>query len=168
MTEQVLAEITPSPGRRAIALLLLLALGVVMIYVALTSAAIGIPLQAVFLLSGIGALVLVSALRSATARSLRLTEAGIADSRGRVLCAMSEIAAVERGAFAFKPSNGFALRLKSPAPRGWAPGLWWRFGRRLGVGGIVSSSQAKFMADMIALRLAGKDLAPLPPRSGRD
>jgi hypothetical protein len=61
---------------------------------------------------------------------------------------------VERGAFAFKPSNGFLVRLDKPLGRGWAPGLWWRLGRLLGVGGVTSASQSKAMAEILSLELA--------------
>ena len=70
---------------------------------------------------------------------------------------MDEIDRVERGAFAFKPSNGFLVHLKKPGHRAWQPGLWWRMGRKLGIGGVTPAGQAKFMADMIALRLRGGD-----------
>jgi len=162
MSNEVLAEITPSAGRRIMAIGMLLLLGAVLIYVALSSAAVGFGLQVLFLVCGVGALALCGLVRRATRHSIRLTEAGLFDSGGRTLCTLPQIAGVERGAFAFKPSNGFALRLKARAPRAWAPGVWWRFGRRLGVGGVTSSSQAKFMADMIAMRLAGYDMPSFP------
>ena len=80
---------------------------------------------------------------------------GLRDGNGRLLCRMDQIAGVDRGAFAFKPSNGFLVKLKEPMPRVWQPGLWWRLGRRIGVGGVTPAGQGKFMADMIALKLRG-------------
>jgi hypothetical protein len=62
---------------------------------------------------------------------------------------IDQIRSVERGVFAFKPSNGFTIRLKSKAPAAWQPGLWWRAGRSVGVGGVTSSTPAKFMAEQI-------------------
>jgi hypothetical protein len=53
-----------------------------------------------------------------------------------------------------KPSNGFTVVMETKQPRAWAPGLWWRVGRRVGVGGVTGASQTKFMAEQIALRLA--------------
>jgi len=156
MTDDVLAEIRPTFVRRFLAIGMLIALGAVLVYLGLGSSAAGFVLQVLFLALGVGALLLAERVRRATAVSLELTETGLRESGGRMICAMADIATVERGAFAFKPSNGFVIRLKAAAPRAWAPGLWWRFGRRLGVGGVTSSAQARFMADMIAMRLAGQ------------
>jgi hypothetical protein len=89
---------------------------------------------------------------------IELTETEIRTSNGEVLARMDEILAVDRGAFAFKPSNGFTLKLNTKKPRAWAPGLWWRFGRRVGVGGVTSAGQAKFMAEQIALRITAARL----------
>ena len=88
----------------------------------------------------------------ATGRTIRLTEAGLEQSDGRILVAMDEIAGVERGLFAAKPSNGFLIRLERSYPLAWAPGLWWRWGRRLGVGGMTRAGEAKAIAELLALR----------------
>ena len=45
------------------------------------------------------------------------------------------------------------LKTKTPAARRWEPGLWWRIGRRIGVGGVTPASQSKVMADLISARL---------------
>jgi hypothetical protein len=61
---------------------------------------------------------------------------------------------VDRGTFAFKPSNGFLLRTETRQPRLWQPGLYWRTGRRIGVGGITRAAESKALADLIAIKLA--------------
>lgn len=94
----------------------------------------------------------------ATSGQVVMTEEGLFDQDGRPLALMEDIAGIERGMFALKPSNGFVVRLKTKAPSAWAPGLWWRMGRRLGVGGVTSAGAAKAMADILALRLQGEDL----------
>ncbi len=73
---------------------------------------------------------------------------------GRVLAEIENIHRVDRGAFAFKPSNGFLLSLNAAATIAWVPGLWWRRGRKVGVGGLVPANQAKLVAEMIALDIA--------------
>ncbi len=40
----------------------------------------------------------------------------------------------------------------------WRPGLWWRVGRRIGVGGMTPASQTKFMSEIIAAMIAQRDL----------
>ena len=108
------------------------------------------------ILIGIGLVSLWQATRfhRATQRDLVLTREGLFDSEGEALARMEDIASVDRGAFAFKPSNGFMIHLKDPAPRGWVPGLWWRIGRRVGVGGATSGKAARDLADVMTLMLA--------------
>lgn len=151
--EDILVTIRPAQWRRGMAVGMLGALGVLLVWLALGSQEVGLGLRAMFLGTGAAALVMSERIWRTTGVSLILTERGLHDSNGRELCRTEDMAAVERSAFAFKPSNGFAIRLKRPMPRAWVPGLWWRFGKRLGVGGVVSKHQAKAMADFIALRL---------------
>jgi hypothetical protein len=150
--------ISPSPVRRAIATLMLLGLGGLLIYLAFASPPDSLFWQAFLLAAGGLALYGANRLYHATSFKISLTDDNIVDSAGRELCRLDNIASVQRGAFAFKPSNGFLIRLKTPLVRTWAPGLWWRFGRNVGVGGVIPASEAKFMAEMIALHLA--DLQP--------
>lgn len=98
-------------------------------------------------LAMLGAGLLTFSLWRATAGAVLLRASGrLETDRGQVLVLAGGIASVEAGAFAFRPSNGFLLRLKEKAPPGWAPGLWWRLGRRLGVGGLAQSAEVKAMA----------------------
>jgi len=148
----IYASVHASPARRLFAYAVLLLLGGVVLYTALAHPPTGGWL--VFLLFfGIGALWLAERLRRATLLRIDLTATDIRDSAGTVLATMDEIKSVERGVFAFKPSNGFTLVVETRKPLGWAPGLWWRMGRRVGVGGVTSAGQAKFMAEQIAFRL---------------
>jgi hypothetical protein len=40
------------------------------------------------------------------------------------------------------------------AGRRWQPGLWWRLGKRVGVGGVAPGHQTKAMAQIIEALLA--------------
>lgn len=151
--DDMVAQITPSPLRRAIAIGILATLGGMLIYLALSRPPAALVWQVFLLLTGGLVLYLAEQVRRATALTIELSDGRIVDSSGRELCRLDEIESVERGAFAFKPSNGFLIRLKSRKPGIWAPGLWWRTGRRIGVGGVTPASQAKFMSDLIAYRL---------------
>jgi len=146
-----------------IAVSMLAALGGVLIYVAFSNPPASQVWRAGFVLVGIGALVVADLLRRATQIRIVMTHEVIRDTSGRVLCRVDDIALVEKSAFAFKPSNGFSIITKKPQSRVWAPGLWWRFGRRIGVGGVTSAAEAKFMADIISLELRG-DLEKLHPK----
>ena len=77
------------------------------------------------------------------------------DSDGTVIARLDNIEKVDRSAFAMKPSNGFLIILKEPGPRVWRPGLWWRLGRRVAVGGVTNGAHTRPMADMMKLKLAG-------------
>ena len=148
-------ELKASPPRRFIAAFVLFVTGALLLWIAMTSppASVG---WLIFLLV-IGGVILWAAMRlwQATASTMTLTDEALVDSSGTVLCHIDNMRAVERGIFAFKPSNGFLIRMHKPVGKGWAPGMWWRFGTRLGVGGVTPSAQAKAMADIIALRLSG-------------
>ena len=111
------------------------------------------PSLSSLLLVAIGAAVVWQALvfYRATSAALVLTEEGLFDTNGAELARLDNIAKVDRGFFAFKPSNGFMILLKKPRERVWRPGLWWRFGRRVGVGGATSGKAARDMADVIAI-----------------
>ncbi|MEM9582628.1 MAG: hypothetical protein AAGA08_05895 [Pseudomonadota bacterium] len=152
----VIAGIVPSAPRRTFGTGVLYALGVVLIYVAVTnppSAA-----YAVFLI-GFGLLCLYGGLRmwQVTGRVIELTEEALRLSDGTLICRTEDIRKVDRSFFAFKPSNGFLITLNTSYPAKWAPGLWWRMGKRIGVGGVTPGSQAKMMADTIAALIATRD-----------
>ncbi|MET4101250.1 hypothetical protein ABIE58_000667 [Roseovarius sp. MBR-78] len=110
--------------------------------------------QAAMVAMGVGALWMARRMWRATAASLVLTPRALKSSDGRVLAEMEDIVAVARGAFAFKPSNGFTLTLRKPGPFVWEPGLWWRLGRRVGVGGVTPGTPARFMAELMQERIA--------------
>jgi hypothetical protein len=138
-----------SPGRRVAAVGLLGILGAFLVWSGLASPS-ATPLAVVVLVgAGIVALVLGWQLWQATAGSIVLTATEIVDDRGRVLCRIADVERIETGMLALKPANGFLVHLRAPAPRAWAPGLWWRHGRRLGIGGSVSRHEAKAMAEIV-------------------
>ena len=95
-------------------------------------------------------------MRRVTELTIELTETDLQDSSGMVLAQIDDVRSVQRGTFAFKPSNGFTPVLKIKKPRAWLLGLWWRIGRRVGVGGVTSAGQAKFMAERINMMIKEK------------
>jgi hypothetical protein len=153
-TDDPIATLTPAPLRRALSFSVLFALGVMLVYLAFTVPGAGVLTRAVLVVGGIGAIVLADKQRRATSLSIVMTATGLYESTGREICQLDDITGIDRGAFAFKPSNGFLIRTKSSGARAWAPGLWWRLGRRIGIGGVVPASQAKLMSDAITVRLA--------------
>lgn len=152
----IYATVEASGARRIFAYGILFSLGTLVIYTALARPP-AIHWLVFMLGFGVASLWLAERLRRATLLVIELTETEVRDSSGMVLATMDEVKGVDRGVFAFKPSNGFTLVMKTKRPRGWAPGLWWRLGRRVGVGGVTSAGQAKFMAEQIAFRLNDRD-----------
>ena len=148
----IYARVQASPARRVFAYGVQFGLGALLIY---TTLALPPALHWMIFMLGFGLLMLWQAerMRRATTVSIELTETDLRDSTGTVLARIDEVVSVERGTFAFKPSNGFTLVLKSKKPRAWLPGLWWRIGRRVGVGGVTNAGQSKFMAERINMMI---------------
>lgn len=154
---RIAARLDMGPVRYWATCTVIAALALLLSYVAMTSAN-SMLTQTVL---GVMALCIFAVLIlfiKAGRQSLFLTNDGIFDSHGRAICTLEEIERVDRGSFAFKPSNGFLVRTKSRGTRAWHPGLWWRMGNLIGIGGITSNAQGKAMADLLALRLRGEDL----------
>ena len=154
---EVIATLGASVARRMFAYGAVFALGALLIVLAFVQPP-ALGWQLFLIVFGGGALVVAERLRRATLQGLVLTEVALYDTAGQVLTRMDNIRSVDRGAFAFKPSNGFVLRLKSPETLGWAPGMWWRYHTRIGVGGAMPSGPAKYMAEQIALRIVASRL----------
>lgn len=152
----IYATVAASPIRRLFAYGILFSLGALVLFTTISEPP-AVPWLVFMLAFGVGVLVLAERLRRATMLVVELTETEVRDSSGAVLARIDQIKGVDRGVFAFKPSNGFTLVMTSKQPRSWAPGLWWRLGRRVGVGGVTSAGQSKFMAEQIAFRLAERD-----------
>ena len=152
-SDEILATVGASAGRRVLAITALVTLGVLLVYVAFTGGP-SFGWQVFLVAVGAGSLWLADLMRKATANVIHLTETELRDSDGTVIAQVEEIEGVDRGAFAFKPSNGFLLKTTAAGSRVWRPGLWWRVGRRVGVGGMTPGHQTKFMSEIIAVRLA--------------
>lgn len=153
----VLATLSASKPRRLLGLAVLLCLGFGLIYLALARPPAALGWQLFLLGLGGAALVLGEKMRRATQGKVVLTEEGLFDGEGRLLAPIEEITGVERGPFAMKPSNGFMVRLSKARGRAWAPGLWWRMGHRLGVGGVTPAAQAKVMSEALTVLLMERE-----------
>ena len=157
MSTEVLATVSASAPRRVIGVAMLAALGALVLYLAL-QAGQG-ALWTVFLaVMGIGSIWLALRMWQATEATVILTAEGLHSSDGTVIAAIEDIAAVERGFLAMKPSNGFVIRTKTAGPRAWQPGLWWRLGKRVGIGGVTPGSQSKTMSEILAALLTDATL----------
>ena len=156
-TPEVIAVVRASLGRRLIGLVALGGLGIMLIYIALARSP-DLGWQAFLIVIGLGAIWLADGMRRGTASQVELTETALQDADGTVIAHLDDIENIDRGFFAFKPSNGFLVKTRHSAPRAYRPGLWWRMGRRIGIGGMTPGSQTKFMSEMLAAILAEREL----------
>lgn len=148
--EEILAVMQASTGRRMLGVGCLSILGAMLVWVGVTRSFDALVWQALMVLIGAAALWLAHAMWRATALRIELTREVLRSADGEVIVAIDDIENMDRGMFAFKPSNGFLLKAKTKAPARWRPGLWWRLGRRIGLGGVTPGYQSKVMSEMIA------------------
>jgi len=156
-SDEVLARLPASPGRRAFGVGMQAVLGAILLWTALAHPPEALGWLAFLLGAAALALYAAKAMWDATAVEIVLTRSGIYEAGGREIARLDNIASVDRGLFAFKPSNGFLLRLHAPVGRVWAPGLWWRMGRRVGVGGVTPGGQGRAMADIVSALLMERE-----------
>lgn len=147
-TEDILSVLPASAGRRWMGIIVFFALGVLLLWLGIANAP-SFGWRITFIVSGAAALWGADVMRRATADEIVLTREVLRTRSGRVLTRVDNVDKVERGAFAFKPSQGFLVRLKTPTQPGWAPGLWWARGTFVGIGGVVSGGQARAMAEIL-------------------
>lgn len=153
---EVLVTARASPLRRMIGLATLAALGLFLIYAAFAQPTGGMLWKVVLVALGGAILWIAEKMRSATASGIELTATELRDMDGTTIARIDELQSVDRGVFAFKPSNGFLLRTSAGAGNAWRPGLWWRVGRRIGVGGMTPANQTKAMSEIIAQLVADR------------
>ena len=92
-----------------------------------------------------------------SAQGIVLDETGLHQEDGTPIAPIDDIATVDRALFSFKPSNGFIIRLHQPIGAAWSPGMWWRVGRRVGIGGITGGADTKIVADALSFMVAERD-----------
>ena len=153
MQEDVLATVAASAPRRWIGVGMLITVGSLVIYVALVNPP-EFGWQMFLLTMGGASFWLSQRMWNATEETIELTRDVLRTGSGQVICEVNEIEGIDRGVFAFKPSNGFLIITRSSGGRSWAPGLWWRMGRRIGIGGMTAAAEAKFMSEMLSAMLA--------------
>jgi hypothetical protein len=151
-SDTILAAVHASQPRRYLGVAMTVMLGFLLTALGV-SQGIGPVGQLVLIAVGLGCLWHAQRLWVASRGALYLTEDALLDHTGAVLARMDQVTTVSRGTFAMKPAGGFTLTLSDRLPRLSAPGMWWRAGRRLGVGGVTDRGPARFMAEMIAAKI---------------
>lgn len=147
--DDVLMELNISPIRRMFALAVLGLLGLLLIWNSLMLPGGSVLVKLFLLLIGAAVFWLGIKMYDRTRGGLVLTSTALSDYRGTCLIRMDDVVGVEKGVFALKPSNGFMLKSKTAPGNLWAPGMYWRLGTRVGVGGITNAREAKSMIEVI-------------------
>ncbi len=148
-----LARLEISQARRTVGIAMQGGLGLFLLYI--VAARPGGDLLGSLILAATGLAMLWFAWKFwvATGAALVLTTEGLFDTAGRKFCSFEDIEKIDRGFFAFRPSSGFVILCKTRVQRGWAPGLWWAFGRHIGIGGATGRPAGKQMADIMSVML---------------
>lgn len=154
---KVLIRLHPSPFKRAFSVLCTGVFGLFLIYLAASLPPVSATWRLMLAAIGLGAAWFGWRIWLATSRAVVLREDGLFDSEGTPLAPVELLTRTDRGVFAFKPANGFVLTLREPMPSGWAPGLWWRIGRRVGIGGTLPGGGARAMSDAVSALLQDRD-----------
>ncbi len=153
MQQEVLAKVKASTPRRWLGVGMLAVVGAMVLYVAMATPPE--PVWQVFLfVVGAAAFWLAYRMWHATDDWIELTQTELRTGTGRVIARVQDIEAIDRGVFAFKPSNGFLVRTRTKEENAWAPGLWWRLGQRVGIGGMTAAAETKFMSEMLSAMIA--------------
>ena len=147
----VILKIKPSAGRRIFGIIILCLVAVIMMNYAFGDKAQSIVLRFILLLMAVVFLWQAQANLRFIGAALILKREGLFDDQGALICSLSNINQIDRGWISFKPSNGLLVRMHKPMALKWSPGLYWRFGKSLGIGGMVSPVLTKEMSDKLLL-----------------
>ena len=139
----------------------MLLLAFLLIYVVLTAPP-SPGWQVFILMLGAGAVWFAIQMYRATASSVVLTRDGLHDGDGTLIVNLADIRHVDRSFFAFKPSHGVILRTRGGLGFQWRPGLWWRLGTRVGIGGMTPRHHAKVLSDrlVVLMQEAANEIDP--------
>ncbi len=148
-----------SVARRVFLLAIVAVLGAMLVFLAVLRPPEAIGYQLFLLALGGGLLGVLPRIYRATKIKVILQDDRLSDNTGTQIFAIADVVAVERGPFAFKPSSGFLVRLGQRQSAAWQPGMWWRFGRRVGVGGVLPAGEMKAMAEYLQAQISRRSSA---------
>jgi hypothetical protein len=152
--DRILAVLRASGPRVSIGIASLAVLGAFLLWIAVTTPPADMGWLAVLLACGALSFWAAFEMYRAAQDGIELTRRELRTTGGRTICKVADVKGVERGALAFKPSGGFVVHLSARQPFGWSPGIWWRWRRTVGVGGVTRGAEARAMADILAMVIA--------------
>lgn len=156
--DNIILKLKPSRGRRIVGAVLLMLCGFFILFYTVFAAQDALFFRVAALL--IGALFLWQAqwnLRVSNT-TITLTKEGLYAANGDLICRVSNMVEIDDGWFSFKPSNGFLVRLYEAEDPKWARGLYWRIGKRLGVGGAIEPAEVKALSAQLSLLIRERSM----------
>ena len=75
-----------------------------------------------------------------------INEIGLFNLDKSLICKIEDIEKVDVSPYTFKAANGFIVLLKTKNSFKAIPGLYWRLGKRISIGGLISKSESKFLS----------------------
>lgn len=143
--------------RYRLGIIIIAFLGGTLIYNALKLEFDNYQLEKIFFTT-LGSLIVYLAFRFASKpkRGIIFNKCGLYELNGELICPLEEIKEVDTSPYTFKPANGFIIRLKKPTKFDWSPGLWWRYNKRMTIGGMISK-QESVIASQLLKRLLEKN-----------
>jgi hypothetical protein len=151
-----LMTLRASPPRLWFAVLSLGTLGALMLWIALVQPPADPGWRLALLLGGAAVGWAAARIVRLRDRALVLTEEALVDTASGVVCRIADIERISTGVFALKPARGFAVVLAGRSEAAWVPGLWWRIGRSVGVGGMTAAVETRMMAERIEALAAAR------------
>lgn len=155
--EEVLIQLHPSPVRRSLGLGGLAILSAMCLSGGLSGAAES-GIRWLPLLLGILGFYLLYHFWRSSAKGLELTPSELREIGGRRVIAFADIQSVNRELFGIiKPTNGFVIVNRGQYPNAFSAGIWWRFGSRIGIGGLTPAGEGKAMAELLEEMIKDRD-----------
>jgi len=145
--------VAPSPPRRWLGIGFLVLCGCLLGITGLTALPTGGLYAGAQLLAAFGSFWAAWRIHAATSHRIELVGDEIRSTDGTLIAHVDNVQRVDISMFAFKPSNGLLLHLLEPMDKRWQPGLWWRFGRRIGIGGCTPKYQARKLAEALEFKM---------------
>ena len=75
-----------------------------------------------------------------------LNQEGIFNLDNSIVCRIEDIETIDTSPYTFRSANGFIVFLRERSTFKIVPGLYWRLGNRISIGGLVSKAESKFLS----------------------
>ena len=137
-------------SRNRIGIIILAFLGITLIYNALKLDFNNFQLEKVFF-TILGSAIVYLAFRFANKakRGIIFNKHGLYELDGKLICLLEEIKEVDTSPYTFKPANGFIIKLRETTNFGWSPGLWWKYNKRMTIGGMISKQESVLASQIL-------------------